>query len=830
MWRSLLLIGTLVAAVSAGHAGATDTRQLPHGGVFNVREFGAAGDGATLDTAALNRTIRTCSQAGGGIVFVPAGKYLTGTLLIGSNVTLWLAPGATILGSKDLRDYQSALTGAGDWFLALILIRNARNVTITGEGTIDGNKVYNPKGDERIRGPHTILVDHSQSVSLRQFHIVDSSNFAMYVRFCQDVDLDHVSVRGGWDGIHMYGARHVSISNCKFWTGDDGIAGCRIKNIIINGCLINSSANGFRIGGEDVMIANCQIYGPGEAPHRTSGRTNLEAAINIFNARYECGSGPQPWMETPTERPIVDNLTISNVRIAGVRTPLSLRPWSHGNVPVGRIVLNNVTATQVGKVPVIVSGTEENPIGSLVFNDVRMSFAGAVEPSDVTSRNLNEYLILPAYAFHIARTNSVEFHNTRIEVGQSDCRPVLLARDVATIEFDGFTARNPAAETPSFTLDGVKHVIDRRREMPLSDPVIVDARDSRAIAGDEFTVQATARNRGSAGFGEVGMAIGDLASEEWIWIERGATAPLEFRGQVRKQPGAVPVKLGSVTRTLTVEPRPSTPRCTFRNLSVTNVAPGKFEAEVMARNIGVAGTVQVPLRVNGRVETSEEIRLGAGEDRRVAFARTVPAAGRYQVAIGDIAPQSVEIGAAVSAPYRTFANTSVTFQQIESGFYVRADGPSVLYLDDEYGTVYLKDGAREDTVAVAKLENPGRWSGWGGRAGLVFRNDLAAPGKSTGYVALVASGANGWSLEWDSDGDGRIDRYTELDGYTAWPHWLKLERRGQHFTGYASKDGRNWNRIGEADVPTAAPTQDVGLLATSAKVRFLDVRISGLTR
>src|SRR3954447_3695773 len=128
--------------------------------VFNVRDHGAAGDGTTHDTAALNKAVEACAAAGGGQVFVPAGKYLTGTVHLKSNVTVNLDAGAEIVGTSDLEQYQN-FTPPGEtplasrlrWHRALILGVGVENVTITGWGTINGNKVFDERGEERMRGP-----------------------------------------------------------------------------------------------------------------------------------------------------------------------------------------------------------------------------------------------------------------------------------------------------------------------------------------------------------------------------------------------------------------------------------------------------------------------------------------------------------------------------------------------------------------------------------------------------------------------------------------------------------------------------------------------------
>jgi alpha-galactosidase len=149
----------------------------------------------------------------------------------------------------------------------------------------------------------------------------------------------------------------------------------------------------------------------------------------------------------------------------------------------------------------------------------------------------------------------------------------------------------------------------------------------------------------------------------------------------------------------------------------------------------------------------------------------------------------------------------------------------VLDHGDQYGSAYLPQALGATDSAIVKLENSDFRANWVGRAGIMVRKDISKPGQSPGYLVLGASPSNGFSLEWDSDGDGRIDKRTELDGYTNWPCWLKLQRQGGKFIGYSSKDGTTWTKIGEADVAGADGPLDVGLFAHRSSARFMDFKV-----
>jgi len=215
MIARMLLVAVIPTCLAAG-ANAT----------FDVRDYGAVGNGTALDSGAINKAIETCSTSGGGQVIVPAGKYLCGTVRLKSNVTLKLEPGATIVGTTDLEQYQhftppsgTPMWGSLHWHRALILGDGVENVTITGGGVIDGNKVFDARGEEHMRGPHGVLFGNSSNITLRDIAIRDAANYAVMLEFTSHVSVRGAKITGGWDGVHFRGwkdrpCRDVSITDC----------------------------------------------------------------------------------------------------------------------------------------------------------------------------------------------------------------------------------------------------------------------------------------------------------------------------------------------------------------------------------------------------------------------------------------------------------------------------------------------------------------------------------------------------------------------------------------------------------------------------------------
>ena len=280
-----LLVVTLIALSDSA----------PGSAVVSVTEHGAKGDGKALETQALNRAVEACAAAGGGQVRVPPGRYLTGTVRLRSGISLVLEAGAVLVGTPDLAQYESypppeLRPGERDpWYRALVLGVGVENVAITGPGVIDGNKVFDPHGEEHMRGPHAVLFGDSQNIIIRDVHVRDAANYAILLQRTGHVEIRRVECSGGWDGVHFRGrknqpCRDVRIIDCTFFTGDDCIAGGYWEDTLIDRCVINSSCNGIRLiaPARNLIIHDCLFYGPGRFEHRTSRerhRTNMLAGL-----------------------------------------------------------------------------------------------------------------------------------------------------------------------------------------------------------------------------------------------------------------------------------------------------------------------------------------------------------------------------------------------------------------------------------------------------------------------------------------------------------------------------------------------------------------------
>ena len=273
------------------------------GADFDVRAFGAKGDGLTKDTAAVQRALDACAQAGGGRVTVPPGTYLIGSVYLGDHTEFHLQEGATLLGSPDLADYnapdaypQNFGSKNEGWSAKhLILALEKRGVSITGRGVIDGNgraffddkpqfvgKICWRDGGVNARdrahqgrpGQEIVFIE-CHDVAVRDVTLRDMSCWSCFFHGCENVTVGGVTVRNNLthlntDGFDVDSCRNVVVGDCDIVTGDDAIAirGApgRLKdpakiceNVRVSNIVCRVSADGMRVGVGNGTIRNLRV-------------------------------------------------------------------------------------------------------------------------------------------------------------------------------------------------------------------------------------------------------------------------------------------------------------------------------------------------------------------------------------------------------------------------------------------------------------------------------------------------------------------------------------------------------------------------------------------
>ena len=251
-------------------------------GVFNVKSYGATGDGVTLDTQAIQKAIDACSENKGGAVWVPAGDFVIGTVRLKSNVTLSLDYGASLLGSTNMADYpteglRASREGNSE---CLLYAEDATNIRFEGLGVIDGRgkPEFFPKraglGGKDNR-PRLIRFENCEKLTFSGLTYKNPAFWGLHLIDCKNIQFNAVTVRFrnnnfNNDGLDLDGCENVLIENCDIDSGDDGICLKSSKNpcrdIVVRGCKVSSNTAALKLGTSsrggfiNVKVSNCYFY------------------------------------------------------------------------------------------------------------------------------------------------------------------------------------------------------------------------------------------------------------------------------------------------------------------------------------------------------------------------------------------------------------------------------------------------------------------------------------------------------------------------------------------------------------------------------------------
>jgi hypothetical protein len=443
--------------------------------IYNVRDFGAKGDGTTLDTAALQSAIDACTRDGGGTVLVPAGVFHIGTVELKSNVTLHLAAQAKLLGSADGKQYHAAeaipLTGPhtiGDGNWALIFAAEARNVTVEGRGTIDGQGLQfrspvrgtpPPSGLGGNRRPHHLLFYKCDNLTIRDVDLRDCAYHSTRIVLCRYVYIDgvhiHSRVNGNNDGFHFISAEHVTLSNCTVECQDDACAlfgSC--KWMTITNSFFSTRWSVFRFGtgvAENITVSNCllnQVYGcpiklradPGSRFENISF-SNL--VLQDVTGPIHIGSGPQP-SRNNRPRPDRPPAIVRNISFSNIKGTVTTKPSKLPNTPF-EMGVDNVAELHSC---IVLNAVGDNVLENVSFDDVHLTFGGGGTAEEAARRDLpqhaGEYFQLgpmPAFGLYARNARGLTLNNVRFQVSEPDLRPALIFDHVSGASVRGLSVQ-----------------------------------------------------------------------------------------------------------------------------------------------------------------------------------------------------------------------------------------------------------------------------------------------------------------------------------------------------------------------------------------------------
>ncbi|MDQ8201183.1 glycosyl hydrolase family 28 protein [Pelagicoccus enzymogenes] len=466
----------------------------------DVIEHGALPDGETLNTKAIQSAIDRASEVGGGVVYFPPGRYLTGTIFLKSHVTLHLENGAVLLGSLDIDDYEAVgeerLNHSARQQRHLIYAGNAEGIAIEGKGIIDGRgpefwpKDFRTMEEIEIRAAMTlpdgfstrpgtfVMIENCTNVWLTDVIFRNSPHHMMKVQNSENVIIDGISIEQGiyeddgpnTDGLGISGSK-FRISNSSFQTGDDCLVIGDTQHFTLTNCTFTTTESAIVLSGlRDGTISNCSIFDAGAALNIRPGRGGLVENVTINNINYTL------------DRQLGGNLVFARSKPIEVRE--SVQSWadrwgidyqpSREPAPVVRnISFTNIAAKSDGLI--FIDGLPEQWIEDITFDQIRFEMRGGLDKPDSAEPPHPFYIFghhtapYGIYCRYVANITLRDIKFTWSQPERPEWGSALRVHHGSNIEIEGFNGRHSAASSQA--------------SIELADVEGVTIRDSQAAAG-----------------------------------------------------------------------------------------------------------------------------------------------------------------------------------------------------------------------------------------------------------------------------------------------------------------------------------------------------------
>ncbi len=489
---------------------------------YSVNDYGAVGDGIALDTKAIQQAIDAANKNGGGTVFFPAGKFLSGTIFFRSNVSIYLDAGATLLGSKNLDDYPKTICEYRSYTdnyteRSLIYAEKVENISILGMGTVDGqgaafNHFQTKENPGYKQRPYMFRFIECKNIKVRDITIINSPMWVQHYLACEDVLIDGITVNSfvAWnnDGIDIDSCNEVRISNCNINSGDDAIvlkatSNRPCKNVVVTNCIISSHCNAFKLGTES-----------------NGGFMNITFNNSVIHTTRLAGIALEMVDGGNLERISINNLSMENcgtaifIRLGNRARPfLSKGPgggnaaWTMDNkkdaiLPgmgmLSDVMISNIQATGIGQVGCSVTGIPDYPVQNITLKNVRIEYIGG-GTSDLIDRvipevekNYPEYGMfgtLPSYGFYVRHANNIRFENFELIYQDKDHRPAFKFEDVQNLDLVDVDGKAGLTTPAVIIMDGVKDAMISGCRPTQKLNYFIEAKNSSniAIINNDFT-------------------------------------------------------------------------------------------------------------------------------------------------------------------------------------------------------------------------------------------------------------------------------------------------------------------------------------------------------
>ena len=462
-------------------------------GIYNVRAMGAAGDGKTVDTPAINKAIDEVARAGGGTVLFPAGTYLSYSIHLKSNVALYLDRGATILAGETGQggNYDAAEPnpeaghyedyGHRHWHNALLWGVGIHDVSILGPGVIYGKGLTRGPGQENPGvGDKTISLKNCHNVTLRDFSVRQGGHFCVLATGVDNFTVDNTVFDTNRDGIDVDCCHNVRLSNMTVNSPfDDGI------------CPKSSYALGYARSTKNLTIVNCFVTGGYEVGTVIDGTFKRwpEGERRFPTGRIKCGTESNGGFQNITisncvfnhcrglaletvDGALLEDVAISNITMRDIPDlPIFMRLGRRMRGPAGRAIgqlrrvsISNLVAHNTGsRFCSILSGIPGHEIEDVRLSDIIIYNQGggtsadaAIKPPEKADGYPEPTMFgpMPAYGFFFRHIKGLQLSDVEVRTMKEDARPAFVLDHVENADFVHVKTQNGAGG--AFALDNVR--------------------------------------------------------------------------------------------------------------------------------------------------------------------------------------------------------------------------------------------------------------------------------------------------------------------------------------------------------------------------------------
>ncbi|MGY4385747.1 polygalacturonase [Pedobacter sp. UYP24] len=460
--------------------------------VYNVKKYGAKGDGKNIDTKAIDKAIDAANAAGGGTVYFPAGDYLSVTIHLKSNVALYIDQGATIVAATtgegiqyDLPEKSENETyqdyGHSHFHNSLIVGENLHDISIIGPGRIWGKGLVKDEGKPGKNegfGNKTLALKLCRNVTLKDFTIFHGGWFCFLLTAVDNATIDNIKMDTGRDGIDLISSKNVRISNTTINApGDDALVlKCdfslnyprALENVTITNCQVSGYNEGTFLDGTYLKDGRKHPQGRIKLGTESNGGYNN---ITITNCIFDHCKGLA--LETvdgaALEDIIISNITMRDINNAPIFIRLGARQRAPKDFPYSqlhRVMISNIIAYDVtGDQGAIISGIPGHDIEDLTLSNIHIYFKGGgtkIQAAREVPALIKDYPepdsfgITPAYGFFIRNVKDLKMSDVEVSYSSEDLRPAFVLDNVDGADFQHIRAQK-ADGVPMFMFKQVKN-------------------------------------------------------------------------------------------------------------------------------------------------------------------------------------------------------------------------------------------------------------------------------------------------------------------------------------------------------------------------------------